>query len=743
MMLALQNINFRWVLILLLVCGAFNCNSAEAEDLDGTLTQINGPSVRILLADGKLPPQGAPVLLFQPDYFGRPGDPATGTIEQITGDVVSVKLNDGVVEKGPIIVRALTAKKIDVKTTDSAVGTVVGSLDPNFTLDENKNKIVPDKGSETSKQASQPDMSINNPEIQAFVREWLMVAEPPQNAQSGYALRYSQWVQLYGTTPTGSIRINAKPDDVAGQTPEQYAWGKRDKLDSLNNCTLGEYVLLRLRGEPTNICQGRHQNNQGRSEKDEVVLPSNIVGKSYTEAVAAIEAAGLVALPPKLGSNASDPTLVGRVELATPIVNGQLHRGDKIGLRVFGKAVVGLSVPNTVGLGIRAAAQAVESVGLVAEFELGGNTLDPKKDKTIVSQFPDPGVEIEPGKSVKMVVLTLKENILSVPDLKGMPISKAKQVLQNLGLTMAPALGDQEPKSNAEVGQVYRQSPDPGLSVKEGVAINVWVYGELQVSASAPTPQKTTGGNGKTTWIPDYTTGACPSPGEGIVLLKSFFIGGKALCEYGEGCDAKQLNCFSKPILVAWYDREIKEYKNRIEDDQFVAKDSSKGEWVIFSETKRAYVNFSQGGYKMGDTRKSKDFWLKPAWGLLRQVEPHAAPRNFGQSSHGQTAGWDSVGSLHICKDPTIEPDSYALKYARGYGGGETTFFIKQNHFCHKQGYSKIVGNKVDYYECRDSDFRDCSLKTSTSAERKELGDGAYQLIFDDGKSWWTIRPKK
>lgn len=517
-----------------------------------------------------------------------------------------------------------------------------------------------------------------------------------------------------------------------------------DPLNAVVMATPAEFAKPHLVNQPVAAETPPEKKQAPKGEKpvpevvaNEVDLP-DVLGKTYKEAVTLIEVVGLVALPPELGSSAPNPSFVGRVELAVPAVDGPLRRGDKIGLRVFGKASVGFPVPDVVGLGIREAANAIEEAGFVAELELGGNTTDPQKAQTISSQTPTAGVEIERGKSVKLIVLTLQEKNCSVPELGGMPISKANDVLKNLGLTMVPILGGEAAKSEAEVGQVYQQTPGPGLTVKEGAEINVWVYKARPVAVTVPTEQKETSGLGKTRSLPDYTTGSCPSAGTGMVFFdyKSFFIGGKARCVYGEECDSNGRNCFSESGLTAWYDRDIKVYKEPIEDDRF----AKGGEWVIFSATKRAYVTFDTGGTRTPKTRKTETFWKNLAKELLRQIEPHAAPRTF--AGGGQKKISTSDAYLHICKDPTVQDDSYALKYARGYGGGETTYFIRQNHFCHKKGYSKVVGNKVDYYECRDSDFKDCSFTSSTSAERKEIGDGAYQLIFDGGKSWWTIRPR-
>lgn len=769
--------------------------------------------------------------------------------------------------------------------------------------------------SPTDKAALSPD----NPAVKRLIKEWLGNAEPLANAQ-GADLRFDQWGRVHGRAAGGVITLHGSPDDAAGRTPEQYVWGQRDTLDSLNSCNLGEFVELSLSGGSTAICRERH--NTERQVNTE--LPA-LAGKTYQEAVAAIEAAGLVALPPELGSNTSDPALIGRVELAVPAVDGQLRRGDKVGLRLFGKAVIGVPVPNVVGRGVRDAVRAIEKAGFVADFELGAETTDPQKAQTVASQTPMPGVEIEAGKTVKMLVLTLKERTIAVPDLRNSAISKVDQLLRQAGLKMVAQLGDLAPKSRQESGQVYRQSPEPGLEVKAGAVVEVWVYGAYvdavpPVKETAPPEETATEfcslGKANFPYQPDREyfvfRGREPQKITSRKYIRKYnFLADNArnaqavvrqiqqegkmelvftgklpgLCPHlRENCAYSTLNhadgSFFGDICGKWADparssisqrpapipdltvvkapnlngmqiaeaqRVLRESglkmsatlagaapnrsavgkvaKQKPEPGQEISDGDEVQVWVYgkYEEKKptakavvppaantREYCSLGKSGFiyqpdidyfvfRSREPRKITSSVYDRGYQILgghakdaaRQITQenkmelvsdgplkdlcphlrthcalssmnHADGSFFGDlcgkwddpvpssASKGSTEGQankdqtsHATAPLHVCKDPAVKTDSYALKYARGYGGGETTYFIRQNHFCHKQGYSKIVGNKVDYYECRDTDFKDCSLKSSTSAERKELGDGVYQLFFDGGKSWWTIRPRQ
>ncbi len=89
----------------------------------------------------------------------------------------------------------------------------------------------------------------------ALVREWIAVAEPPRNAEPGYQLTYTRWAQVQGITPTGRITVNAKPDDAGGASYDEYLWSRHRELDSLNHCTLREYVEARLASRGIEHCR--------------------------------------------------------------------------------------------------------------------------------------------------------------------------------------------------------------------------------------------------------------------------------------------------------------------------------------------------------------------------------------------------------------------------------------------------------------------------------------------------------
>lgn len=88
----------------------------------------------------------------------------------------------------------------------------------------------------------------DDPKVQALMDEWLRTATPPVARPGQW--RFSEWGQVLGP---GSIATGA-PDHPAGWSRHQSLWAVRDKFDSLNLCTMGQYVERRLKGEGLEGC---------------------------------------------------------------------------------------------------------------------------------------------------------------------------------------------------------------------------------------------------------------------------------------------------------------------------------------------------------------------------------------------------------------------------------------------------------------------------------------------------------
>lgn len=117
----------------------------------------------------------------------------------------------------------------------------------------------------TAKDQSTPDsFDPNNQDVSRLIREWLAIAEPPENATEGANFHYDSWGRKIGVTADGAVITAGGPPDYALSTPEETAWSQRKQLDSVNHCTLGEYVVAKLANQSIEYCRGRYTGSDGK-----------------------------------------------------------------------------------------------------------------------------------------------------------------------------------------------------------------------------------------------------------------------------------------------------------------------------------------------------------------------------------------------------------------------------------------------------------------------------------------------
>lgn len=90
----------------------------------------------------------------------------------------------------------------------------------------------------------------NDPHIQQLIDEWLRGAKPAVRADLPGPWHFTEWGQALGP---GSKAVGA-PDHPAGWTRHQSLWAKRMQFDSLNLCTMGDYIERRIGGKELDGC---------------------------------------------------------------------------------------------------------------------------------------------------------------------------------------------------------------------------------------------------------------------------------------------------------------------------------------------------------------------------------------------------------------------------------------------------------------------------------------------------------
>lgn len=96
---------------------------------------------------------------------------------------------------------------------------------------------------------SSPD-PWNSPQVQQLIDEWLHNAKPVVRADLPGPWHFTEWAQVLGP---GS-QTGGAPDHPAGWSRHQSLWAKRAQFDSLNLCTMGEFVERRIAGKSLDGC---------------------------------------------------------------------------------------------------------------------------------------------------------------------------------------------------------------------------------------------------------------------------------------------------------------------------------------------------------------------------------------------------------------------------------------------------------------------------------------------------------
>jgi hypothetical protein len=92
---------------------------------------------------------------------------------------------------------------------------------------------------------------------------------------------------------------------------------------------------------------------------------------------------------------------------------------------------------------------------------------------TVIRQNPGPGAWVEIGGLIDLVVAVPPlTRMIEVPDVTGLPLTDARQVLQGQGLTLG-VVGERV--SDREAGSVLEQSPGGGSKARPGDAVSLVV----------------------------------------------------------------------------------------------------------------------------------------------------------------------------------------------------------------------------------------------------------------------------
>ncbi len=185
--------------------------------------------------------------------------------------------------------------------------------------------------------------------------------------------------------------------------------------------------------------------------------------------------------------------LDGVIAEQDPPAGEELEPGETITVNLG--LVPRAATPNLVGRNEAQARSAAEAVGLVLQVS-GTVPVELDRVGTVVSQDPEPGLEVFQGSVVTVVIGGVTR--VDVPNLDELTESEARRALEDRGLRIS--VGSPTRVAPDEVGEVVSQNPAPGTTVDQGTTVTV--------SIGEPTPTTTTTTTLTTTTTTTTTTTA-------------------------------------------------------------------------------------------------------------------------------------------------------------------------------------------------------------------------------------------
>lgn len=207
----------------------------------------------------------------------------------------------------------------------------------------------------------------------------------------------------------------------------------------------------------------------------ETVTVPELSGYEYLEASQLLENIGLqYEVSVDSGFSTDLPALAVLKQI--PDASAQVKTGRKIYLTLNARNAPLLKMPNLVNMPLKNVQEILSNIGLqrgdiVYVPDIGINVvLDQRYRGVSVKE----GFEIPKGATIDLLVGDgMGNQILLVPDLKGLEEEEAEFLILGSGLR----LGNKNYSSTDSVatGRVFLQSPSPGMEVRTGELINIWI----------------------------------------------------------------------------------------------------------------------------------------------------------------------------------------------------------------------------------------------------------------------------
>ncbi len=232
----------------------------------------------------------------------------------------------------------------------------------------------PGSGQQTSPSADpgatgpvDPDaLNPDDPDISGLIRQWLGVARPPPAVEPDNFYVYDEWGRMVGNGADGNIAAAAPPDGRGAMTSVQYVWTLRDELDSVDHCTVEEYVVRSLEERGFAGCRGRYRPSPRAPD---------LVGRLVGPVRAELEAAGHP-VDVSIGDWPDRTELAYTILRQKPAPGERLRDSSRVALTIYGAfqepEPVGRTVVSVYGLTFEDARTLLSDSGFAVPPPAGG-----------------------------------------------------------------------------------------------------------------------------------------------------------------------------------------------------------------------------------------------------------------------------------------------------------------------------------------------------------------------------------
>jgi beta-lactam-binding protein with PASTA domain len=198
-----------------------------------------------------------------------------------------------------------------------------------------------------------------------------------------------------------------------------------------------------------------------------IVRVPSVMGLSAEEAVRKLRQYGLRAELIEIRYNPEFPR--EQVLSQNPAPGAEVKPGRRVYLTVNSGEMPMATVPNLKGVSLRNARLQIENYGLsVGEITYVNSPFR----NTVIDQSPPPFSRVPRGSPVNLIVSSgLGDSTVVVPDVTGMDLTEATQVLQGAGLRVGLISFEENP--SLPPNTVLRQLPPAGETLLEGAEVTL------------------------------------------------------------------------------------------------------------------------------------------------------------------------------------------------------------------------------------------------------------------------------